>query len=66
MANELIENIEAYLRLNAIGDMSDGVTINCIQMSLRIHKQAKKVTVQEEIKARNAMTTYYGGTNPLD
>lgn len=66
MVDDLIENIEAYLRLNTLGDMSDGVTINCIQMSLRNYRKAKKLSVQEEIESRNAMTTYYGGTNPLD
>lgn len=66
MAKEFIENVEAYLRLNTIGDMSDKLTINYIQMSLnRYRKQAEKST-QEKIAARNAVTTYYGGINPLD
>lgn len=45
VAEELIENIEAFLRLNTIGDMSDGVTINWIQISLNNYKKQKKVAV---------------------
>ena len=67
MAEELIENIEAFLRLNTIGDMSDGVTLNYIQMSLNNYKKQKelesKKTVQEEIHTESAVATYYGGYN---
>lgn len=70
MAEELIENIEAFLRLNTIGDMSDGVTINWIQMSLNNYKKQKelesKKTIQEKTHTRNAIATYYGGVNPND
>ena len=70
MAEELIENIEAFLRLNTIGDMSDGVTINWIQISLNNYKKQKelesKKTIQEEIHTESAIATYYGGVNPND
>ena len=70
MVEELVENIEAFLRLNAIGDMSDGLTLNYIQMSLNNYKKQKKLqskkTVQEEIHTRNAIATYYGGVNLND
>lgn len=66
MAEELVENIEAYLRLNAIGDMSDRLTINYIKMSLKYYKEPSKFTVEEQIESRSAITTFYGGTNPND
>ena len=70
MVEELVENIEAFLRLNTIGDMSDGLTLNYIQMSLNNYKKQKKLqskkTVQEEMHTRNTIATYYGGVNPND
>lgn len=42
MIDELIENVEAYLRLNAIGDMSDRLTLDYIEMSLDIYKNHRK------------------------
>ena len=66
MAEELVKNIETYLRLNAIGDMSDRLTINYIKMSLKYYKEPSKFTVEEQIETRSAITTFYGGTNPND
>ena len=70
MADALIKNIESYLRFNAIGDISDGLTLNYIQMSLNNYKKQKKLqskkTVQEEIHTKNAIATYYGGVNLND
>lgn len=66
MAEELVEKIETYLRLNAIGDMSDRLTINFIKMSLKYYKEPSKFTVEEQIESRSAITTFYGGTNPND
>lgn len=66
MAEELVENIETYLRLNAIGDMSDRLIINHIKMSLKYYNEPSKFTVEEQIESRSAITTFYGGTNPND
>lgn len=70
MAEELVENIEAFLRLNTVGDMCDGLTLNYIQMSLNNYKKQKelesKKTIQEKIHTESAIATYYGGVNPND
>lgn len=70
MVEELVENIEAFLRLNTIGDMSDGLTLNYIRASLNNYKKQKKLqskkTVQEEIHTRNTIATHYRGVNPND
>lgn len=42
MIDELIENIEAYLRLNMIGDMSDKLTLDYIKLSLSLYKKNQK------------------------
>lgn len=45
MIDEFIENIEAYLLLNQLGDMSGKLTIDYIKMSLDVYK--KQVTDYE-------------------
>ncbi len=66
MADALIKDIEDYLRLNAIGNMSDGLTLNYIQMLIGNYKKQPKKATQEEPDARTAVATYYGGVNPND
>lgn len=66
MIDDLIENIDSCLRLNAIGDMSDRLTINYIQMWTKNYKKEKSMNVPNEIDAHNARVNYYGGTNPND
>lgn len=41
MADELVENIESYLLLNQLEDMSDRLTLDYIKMSVRIYKEQK-------------------------
>jgi hypothetical protein len=48
MIDELVENIEAYLRLNKIGDMSDKLTLDYIEMSLDIYKKSQKKSDKSE------------------
>lgn len=42
MADELVENIESYLLLNQLEDMSDELTIDYIKMSVKIYKEQKR------------------------
>lgn len=39
MIDELFENIEAYLRMNDLGGMSDRMVLDYIRMSIAVYKE---------------------------
>lgn len=66
MVEDLVENIEASLRLNATGNLSDRLTINYVNMWVRNFRKEEQTNVLDELEVHNARANYYGGTNPND
>lgn len=54
MIDELVENIEAYLLLNQLRDMSAEIALNYIKMSVKVYKEQKHET---RIKERRYIQT---------
>ena len=58
MIDELVENIESYLLLNQLEDMSDELTINYIKMSVKIYKEQKHEKRTKERRHVPAKSAY--------
>lgn len=59
MIDELIENIDSYLLLNQLGDMTDRLTLDYIKMSVNIYKEQRheaKTKERRHISSNRAYT----------
>lgn len=66
-AEKALGEIAEYLRQTKTGEMTPALAINYIDLSVKIYQEKKpNPMVQEQLEARRAMSTYYGGANPLD
>ena len=66
-AEKALAEIAEYLRQTKTGEMTPALAINYIDLSVKNYQEKKpNPMVQEQLEARRAMSTYYGGANPLD
>ena len=66
-AEKALAEIAEYLRQTKTGEMTPALAINYIDLSVKIYQEKKpNPMVQGQLEARRAMSTYYGGANPLD
>lgn len=63
-AEKALAEIAEYLRQTKTGEMTPALAINYIDLSVKIYQEKKSnPMVQEQLEARRAIQTYYGGYN---